>query len=373
MDKINKHFPERARKLLNSKGRELITEIGLEIVKGIVFDVLCGKNLRDSTELLTRKRISALNVAEIVTYVRGEKGEKGFLKNITKTSAGVLVKKGLTKANRWVLEWKLGLTDKAFQNVLRDDNAGLNHYQGKFVEIQTGVAEESERQYGALTGSIQIGENKIELSWPVLLQMLASTGAQTLAIRGSEKPTYGKLFERLILGSLLQALGFTLIDKKDYIDQEKVFWLSSKEDKRESDATLIIGSSKGVKFDIGFIGKGNPEISLDKVTRFEREIVLGKRKISLVTIIIIDRIGKKSSLERQAKRIKGEIVQMSQKYWPLQLAQILFKTTGYKSAILDMSEEDANKFLKKKIQSIDFEKIIKIPETKRNPRPKKKS
>ena len=79
MDKINQHFPEKARKLLTSNGRELITQIGLDIVRNIVLDVLCGKNLRDSTELLTRKRIATLNAAALVMMLRGSKKDKNFM------------------------------------------------------------------------------------------------------------------------------------------------------------------------------------------------------------------------------------------------------------------------------------------------------
>ena len=36
-------------------------------------------------------------------------------------------------------------------------------------------------------------------------------------------------------------------------------------------ASALIKAGHGVRFDIGFIGRRNPEISLDEVSRFERE------------------------------------------------------------------------------------------------------
>ena len=114
----------------------------------------------------------------------------------------------------------------------------------------------------------------IYIDWDTILQIMTSIGAQTLAIRGSEKSTYGKLYERLILGVLLEILGFKLVNRENIKNPKKVFWLSSRDEKRESDATLLFEAGKGVRFDIGFIGRGNPEISLDKVSRFEREITL---------------------------------------------------------------------------------------------------
>jgi hypothetical protein len=73
----------------------------------------------------------------------------------------------------------------------------------------------------------------------------------------------------------LHILGFEYVTPPPH-KTSRVFWLSSREERRESDATLLYEAGKGVRFDIGFIGRGNPEISLDKVSRFEREISLGR-------------------------------------------------------------------------------------------------
>ncbi len=357
MDKVNKHFPEKARRLLTSNGRELITQVGLDIVKGIVFDVLCGKNLRDSTEFLTRKRIATLNIAALVMMLRGSKQNKNFVKKLPYISTSEL-KKRLSKDDRWILEWNLGLTDKAFQNVLRDDNTTLDNYKKKFVKILNGVVAESKKEYGNITGQIKLDGDLINIDWNSVLQILTSVGAQTLAIRGSEKSTYGKLFEKLILGSLLQVFGFRLVEKNSITKPKRVFWLSSRDEKRESDATLLFEAGKGVRFDIGFIGRGNPEISLDKVSRFEREIVFGKTRWFMATIIVVDSIGKNSRIEALAKRIGGDIVQMSGAYWPVRVAEVLKERTGYKSELLNLKDKEVLQYLKKKSEKIDFQKLI---------------
>lgn len=358
MDKINQHFPEKARKLLTSNGRELITQIGLDIVRNIVLDVLCGKNLRDSTELLTRKRIATLNAAALVMMLRGSKKDKDFIEKLPDISVSEL-KKRLQKADRWILEWNLGLTDKAYQNVLRDNPKNLDDYKSKFVEILHEVVLESKKEYGNLAGQIKLDGDLIDIDWDTILQIMTSIGAQTLAIRGSEKSTYGKLYERLILGILLEILGFKLVDRENIKNPKKVFWLSSRDEKRESDATLLFEAGKGVRFDIGFIGRGNPEISLDKVSRFEREITLGKTKWFMATIIVVDRIGQNSRIGALAKRIGGDIVQMSGAYWPLRVAEVLKERTGYKSELLGMKEKEVLQYLKKKIAKIDFQKLIR--------------
>ena len=62
-----------------------------------------------------------------------------------------------------------------------------------------------------------------------------------------------------------------------------------------------------MRFDIGFIGRGNPEISLDKVTRFERVISLQGAHFYLATIILVDRIGANSRIETLAQAVEGTI------------------------------------------------------------------
>ena len=151
-----------------------------------------------------------------------------------------------------------------------------------------------------------------------MFQIFTAIGAQTLTIRGSEKSMYGKFFEKLVLGSLLTLLGFSLRDN-NIEKTENIFWLSDRQDKRESDATVIYKPGIGARFDIGFIGPGNPEISLDKVSRFEREIEIGSQKHYMSTIILIDRIGAKSRIVDMAKKIDGNIIQIQPKF-PLKLA-----------------------------------------------------
>ena len=41
--------------LLSASGSQLVEQIGLDVVRGVVLDILTGKNLRDSTEALTRR------------------------------------------------------------------------------------------------------------------------------------------------------------------------------------------------------------------------------------------------------------------------------------------------------------------------------
>lgn len=144
-------------------------------------------------------------------------------------------------------------------------------------------------------------------------------GSQTLTIRGSEKSLHGKNFEKLVLGSLFSMMGFQLINKNT-TSAEPAFWLSSSEDEeRESDATLFY-NGKGIRVDIGFIGRGNTEISLDKVSRYTRMLEIQGDKYVMDTIIIVDRIGDRSRIDNMAERIQGTVFRMCDKNWVINLS-----------------------------------------------------
>jgi len=351
-------FSEESSSLLTVSGIELLQKIGLDVAKSIILDVFCGRNLRDSTEMLTRRRLALLNVATVDMILRGSATQADFIEMLPEMAERILQQKRLSKAERWMAQWVLGLTDKASQNVLRDDANLLEEYRTRYTEIYNSVSNQSEQDFGMLNAPIYLdGKHIVDLNWQSMLYLLGMIGAQTLTIRGSEKSTYGKLFERLVLGSLLHILGFEYSDKDTDANQH-TFWLSAQSDKRESDATALWELGKGVRFDIGFIGRGNPEVSLDKVTRFEREIEMGRSTWYMATIVIIDRIGKGSRLKELAQRVDGDIVQMSMAYWPQEVAQILNAKMGFEHELLHLSPSDIRPYLVRAIQNVPLEKFL---------------
>jgi hypothetical protein len=354
-------MPPQMADLTKGEGPELVRRLGVETIREITRSILCGGNLRDSTESLTRKRIALTNAATLVTFIRGRKADSHFTERLAKIACdGLGVKR--EKWERWALLWILGLNDKAVQNVIRDDDNFLKEYATQYALSQKDAATMCGKEYGDLCGSIGLGSNeKTSLDWNFVLQLLATVGAQTLTIRGSEKSTYGKLFEKLVLGSLLHILGFRHIDKKDIAsnaDVSNCFWLSSRKDKRESDATLLIERGHGVRFDIGFIGRGNPEISLDKVSRFEREAEFGKTKWYMATIIIVDTIGEGSRIQELARKIDGVIIQMSMGTWPQLVAKELARKVGYKSNLCNMKRAELEAYISAKMKDISPEHFI---------------
>lgn len=353
-------------KLLTGSGAELIEQIGLDVVREIIFDILTGKNVWDSTETLTRSRITALNLATATLFFKGASSAPDFVQRLPYLAAETLARPGLTKPERWFAQWILGLTDKAFQNVLRDDNRLIDGYRDRYVEACNEIINNYKQEYGELTGTLKIiqegeesseGNTETSIDWLLVTYLLNTIGSQTLTIRGSDKSTNGKLFEKLVLGSLLSILGFTYEVSQKI--GEGVFWLSSQSEKRESDATLLYKLGQGVRFDIGFIGRGNPEISLDKVTRFDHVDVLGNAHFYMATIIIVDRIGKETRLTEVARNIGGEVVQMSAAYWPKDIAILLNRTLGFEHELVDMEQEKIEAFLKAKLNKVPLESFVK--------------
>lgn len=356
--KITNLMPPEARALISGKGKEVVRQVGLDVIRDIVCDVLCGKNLRDSTEVITRKKLATINAATLVMFLRGESKSKGFVQRLPTIASEELQHK-LSGEERQILQWFLGLTNKATQNVLRDSTDSLTQYKDEYLRTCKEVILASESNFGKLKGELQLdSKEKANIDWDFMLELLQTIGAQTLAIRGSEKSTYGKLFERLILGSLLSIFGFKLVSKNNISTPKRVFWLSSIGEKRESDATLLYQPGKGFRFDIGFIGRGNPEISLDKVSRFEREIELGSTKFFMGTIILVDTIGKRSRISQLAEKIHGTIIQMSMAYWPKLVAIELNNKLGFNHDLVKMPENRVQQFLKDKMLEIPLESFI---------------
>ncbi|HVB21140.1 MAG TPA: CfrBI family restriction endonuclease [Ktedonobacteraceae bacterium] len=344
--------------LLSGSGVELIQQIGFDVIRGIILDILTGRNLRDSTETLTRSRLAALNMALLHLFLQGTADSKDFVQNLPSIAADTLARKRVAKSERWLANWLLGLTGKSVQNVLRDNSQLIEDYRRRYAETCREIIAKNAPIYGELTGTLRLGANKeAEIDWLFMLYLMNTVGAQTLTIRGSEKSAYGKLFEKLVLGSLLSILGFTY-EVTERIG-EGIFWLSSQGESRESDATLLYKIGQGVRFDIGFIGRGNSEISLDKVSRFQRHADIKGTSWYMATIIIVDRLSRDSRVERLAKEIQGNIVQMSATYWPQEVAIILREKLGYEHELAHMEQAKIEGYLKEKLQTVPLESFIK--------------
>jgi hypothetical protein len=351
---ISEKFPDGARDLLLVRGRDLLDTLGLPALRSVVSQVLCGVNIRDATETLTYQRISLLNAAILNTYTTLAKDGLSSSEIIDKSFLEIR-DSSTSLEDKIVLRWMLGLTQKQVQNVLRSDDLAWKRYIVKLKESNLIASKSAEQIYGKFPF---MNSEKTNFDWSWGLSLLTAVGSQTLGTRGSEKSLYGKFFEKIIMGSVLSVLGFKLVDFDGL--KEKSFSLSSTS-KRESDATAIWKPGQGVRFDIGFIGRGNPEITLDKVTRFEREYEINGNKTYLKTIIIVDVVGVNSSIVELAEQVDGVIIQMSASDWVKTLGQELENALdGYKSPIREGSHSKYVELIQAGVERTPIEKIFSL-------------
>ncbi|HPH40688.1 MAG TPA: CfrBI family restriction endonuclease [Candidatus Fermentibacter daniensis] len=344
-----------ATKLINAGGADLLRRLGADAVRDVVYRVMIGHNLRDSTEELTRRKLLTLNAAILHFFAEGIHTNPNFLDEVPSIAADMLVRRGLSKDQKWLAYWVLGLTDKQFQNVLRDSHSALTEYAATYTHTTADVVCQSSSHYGEATGDLKLGGLSIPLDWRFLSYLFTAIGSSTLTVRGSDKSAYGKLFEHLILGSLLTIMGFRFVPKGTPGDGRMVFWLSERGAKRESDATCLFQKGTGIRFDIGFIGRGNSEITLDKVTRFEHDPMIAGVSTSTRTIIIVDRLGEKSTVEASANRMGDSVVQMSMQYWPRQVARELNLTfSGFQHPLLSANDQETGPIIRRALDEVEI-------------------
>ncbi|MFD0977842.1 CfrBI family restriction endonuclease [Salinimicrobium gaetbulicola] len=355
---LSKQIPEVGRRLTKFTGKEMIDRVGREVINGVVASILSGGNVRTLTEGLTQRRIVLSNASFFLTYLKGLETFEDFEENIDNIVTNELLENKLKAEEKIFLQWFLGLTGKSIQNVLRSNPEEVENHLKEFSNRITSASKELTEEFGELNTAVSISENNYLLKWPSILRLFYGIGTQTLALRGSEKSMYGKLFEKLILGAVLTLLGFEQIDPEKSSKTNKVFWLSQRKNKRESDATILSKPGVGARFDIGFIGPGNTEISLDKVSRFEREMDHGRQLHYMSTIILVDRIGEGSRITDMASEIDGHIVQMSMTYWVKEVAEILQEKVGHKHPILKMSGEETLDYIEKEMENIDLKNFM---------------
>lgn len=358
MTKFYELIPQEGLDLVSYSSNDLLDRLGEDVISEVVTSVLCGNNVRDLTEGLTQRRILLMNTSLLATYIRALSSFENLSSTISSIVSNELKTEKLSKDEKSFLYWFLGLTGKSIQNVIRENDA-LSDYLSHLNQNITSVSKEVSRQYGELSLTVDNKGIAYLMQWPDLLRCMLAIGAQTLTIRGSEKSMYGKFFEKLILGSVLSILGFSHIDKNDTRKNKMVFWLSERQEKRESDATALLKAGFGIRFDIGFIGRGNPEISLDKVSRFEREMERGGLSHNTTTIILVDTIGSNSRITDMAQNIGGHIIQMSGTYWVYELAKTIHESYPfYSSPILSLQRDKSITFIKKNMSKLNLNNFI---------------
>ena len=351
-------FPAEFRSLLTGSGKDFVKTAGDDIIREAVLGILIGENLRNQTEFFTKRRLLLISASLFVQCLR--LSHTGDLDNVKKilTYAGQSLQTGRKNMN-WISQWFLGLTGKSVQNVLRSDFSSLDDYVQRLSVLIRETSQETNKSFGELKLIAGFKDKdateNISWDWEKFLLFTMVVGAGTLAIRGSEKSMYGKLFGNMVLGTILSIFGYQYLTKEERtVKQGGTFWLSDLSGNRESDATLVYQPGKIIRFDIGFIGKGNPEMSKDKLSRFERELeTLGKVTHSK-TIVIVDSLTTTQTTARSAKKGNAAIIQMSMALWPRQLALELSRFIKSEHPLAKMTDEEAILYLQKEINNIQI-------------------
>jgi hypothetical protein len=357
MTTIDDLFPEKGKLILTGGGKDFIEKLGIETVRQLTLDILCGENIRTQTEQLTSRRVAIATGAMVALFAKGWAEVENFTDELSEMALSQLKSSRRSdNALIWPANWLIGLTGKGFQNVLRGDVAAQEKYIQAFESAMEEAAQRCEEDFGSIQmslGFVEDSQGQIyrNLEWRDITRLTTAIGCGTLTIRGSDKSIYGKLFEKLVLGSVLHILGFEYVRSGSSNQIERVFWLSDSSDVRECDATLRLRAGKLARFDIGFIGSGNPEIMKDKLTRFANLLELYGETSTSQTFIIVDRMPQSTKTLEAANRAGSEIIQMSMQFWPQDLARRLKLRLGYRAEILDVAEEELCNYLAQEIES----------------------
>lgn len=360
---IDDIFPQNSRLLLTGGGKEFIERIGVEAARQAILAVMRGENIRTQTEPLSRRRLAQTSAALVCLFARGYLQVENFTDSLSTMAIEQIAKaRKNDNASIWPAQWLIGLTGKSVQNVLRSNPDAIKQYVADFEAAVEEAASKCRADLGDLKMTLGFVEDpagqRVELDWKDITRLTTAIGSQTLTIRGSDKSIYGKLFERLILGAFLSVLGFERVNPFTNTKTSKVFWLSDSSDTRESDATLLWQPGKLARFDIGFIGPGNSEISKDKLSRYAREFEMAGVKTNSVTFIVVDRLPKTGKTQKAATNIGAEIIQMSMQYWPRELAQRLGERLGVEHELQKISDDEINDYLASKLAAIQIQDFL---------------
>lgn len=331
--------------------------VGEDGIRDIVCKVLLGGNVRDITEFITQRRLVNSYFAMLDLYMK----HISVYADSTQDYADYVARDLVTsKGDAKMIDlWLLGLTKKGLDNIVRTQE-NIVDYQYLFTASMNDAIKDLENTYGELSGTIEIAGNRLDLNWNNLSLMFMSMGAQTLSIRGSAKSMNGKMFEKLVLGTLLTLMGFAYLSEppKSVDKTKKYFWLSNMdENERETDATLIY-NGKAISIDIGFIGRGNPEITLDKVTRFGAYKHIGGIPHDMATIIIVDTVGENSDLFNKAKRVDGYVFQMKKDDWTIQFAKAVSEIMGIDIELAKKDVDEIKEYFDKELRKIEMKEFV---------------
>ena len=355
---IYDEYNEIGKRSMHATRSAFIDMVGEDGLKDIIRNVFLGGNVRDTTEFITQKRLMRSFATTYELFIKHLADEIGDLPSLMDSIYDEMCT--IPGKNRKTLYyWLLGLTKKGFDNIVRTQE-NLEDYKDSFSSSMLETASDIRENFGEVSGSLKLGEKEVPVTWELLMMLSICLSAQTLTLRGSEKSMNGKLFERLVLGTLLTIMDFQYCPAPPTeVDADrKLFWLSNMDpNERETDATLIY-HGRAVSIDIGFIGKGNPEISLDKVTRFNRYKEIGGVDHTMKTIIIVDTIAENSDLPNKAAHVGGIVLQMIRPDWIVTFAKKICSIFGIDHPLQHKTAEELDAYLRPLMADLNIRTFV---------------
>ena len=299
-------FPKNRIHLLGSiNGSSIFAEMTQLEFKSMIMDCLTGENPRIKTESWAQSKVfhGVFSGLEEM-FLMGKEQDPAFIRNAPKRAAEALYnhyqrKVKMSSADVILCQWICNLTKKGYDNILQGNPQLLMEWASSLTESVNNIP------YGDVESHIK---------------NIAIYNA-SIAKKGGLKSAFGNLFEHLLLFSSLSSLGLRYCPSHELKAAAGPAFSLDINEGRQCDARIHTGLVQPGKIDIdiGFIGKGNPEIIADKTQRFGNILGGGEKPLEH-TIIIVSAIPKDAQLVvRQASLLGAKVITMSGNNWLYEL------------------------------------------------------
>ena len=343
--KFYRLFPDNRKHLIGTiSGSSIIDEMSTDEFRTMIIECLTGRNPRIHTENWAQSRVfHGVFTGIHEMYDRGKKSDPDFITQAPQSAAECLRShhtstrnspNRLIKEDMLLCQWVCNLTSKGWDNILHANSDNLTEWGKSVIDSITSVP------YGGLERNI----------------INTTIYNASLAKKGGLKSAMGNLFEPLLLYSSLSACGLKFVNAKLMGRAQGPCFTLDVNEGRQADAQIKTGIKHPSKIDIdiGFIGKGNPEIIADKTQRFGNMVGGGQNPLEH-TIIIVSAIPETKRAQlvvRQAKALGAKVIPMSQNNWVQNLSVELVKL-GVPGITKKIPEhpKDARKWLHHILQS----------------------
>lgn len=310
------NFPENRRHLIGTiSGSSIIEEMAEDEFRQMIIECLTGRNPRIYTESWAQAKVfHGVFTAIEEMYLKGKEDEPNFILEAPLKASQYLNKHHTSQAGSSdklnnidiiLCQWICNLTSKGWDNILQANPANLQEWANSVMDAIDKVG------YGSIERNI--------------INMTIYNAS--LAKKGGLKSAMGNLFEPLLLYSVLSSCGLSYVSADEFERSSGPSFTLNVNEGRQSDAQIKTGLQHPTKIDIdiGFIGKGNPEIIADKTQRFGNMLGGGEKPLAH-TIIIVSSIPESESAQlvvRQATLLGAKVITMSGYNWAYLLCEEL--------------------------------------------------